>query len=186
MDLSVPSGRVDHERDVRLVACGEEGVMDTARSASLPPGQADADLLQGHGRAPGVLLRLRRAGPLPVTVAVLDGVAVGVADRMPVRVCEDGLEPRFGAVPIQSLAERGDRVVRQVEQGARTSAYTSRRSPRAVSRVVNVRSSMAGAVVMQPSSRWRRARSRTAHNAPPECRPPLAGLVVRSPPPGRE
>ena len=68
--------------------------MDTPGSAGLPPNRPDADLLQGNGWSLGVLLWRGRAGVLPVPVAVLDGVAVGVADRMPVRVCEDGGEPR--------------------------------------------------------------------------------------------
>jgi hypothetical protein len=51
VDLSVQSGWVDHERDVRLVAGGEEGVMDAPGGAGLAPGRPDADLLQGHGRS---------------------------------------------------------------------------------------------------------------------------------------
>lgn len=64
MDLSVAGGRVDHEGDVRLVACGEEGVVDTAGGAGLPSGRADADLLQSYGRALGVLLGRRWASAL--------------------------------------------------------------------------------------------------------------------------
>lgn len=116
------SAQVVLDRFARVVvlpvaAQGEEGVVDTPGGAGLPPGVPDADLLQGHGRMLGVLVRRRWAGALPVAVAVLDGVAVGVADRMPVRVREDGNEPRLGAVPVQAFAERGDRVVRHMEQG---------------------------------------------------------------------
>lgn len=88
-----------------------------------------ADLLEGEGGALGVGLRRSGAGALPVAVAVLDGVAVGVADRMPVRVRENRRETGFDGMPAQPLPEGGDRVVRQVQQRARTSAYTSRSPP---------------------------------------------------------
>ncbi len=41
-----------------------------------------------------------------------------------VRIREDGREARLGAMPVQALAECGDRVVRQVEQwGAHVGVY---------------------------------------------------------------
>lgn len=47
---------------------------------------------------------------------MVNGVAVGVADRVPMCVREDGHEPWLTAVSVQAFTERDDRVVRQVEE----------------------------------------------------------------------
>lgn len=51
VDLPVSGGGVDHERHVRLLAGGEEGVVDAACGSCAAPGEVYADLLQGQGRA---------------------------------------------------------------------------------------------------------------------------------------
>jgi hypothetical protein len=99
-------------------------------------------------------------GALPVSVPVLDRIAVGVPHRVLAVVGEYRLKAGLGAVPVHPLAEGRDRIVRKVEQRCPYLGIHVGRSVRTASSSVNERSSMAGAEAMRWSPRRRRARSR--------------------------